>query len=219
MNDDFRRFFYRETVRRSGVADGRVIRRTGVGDEYAHVRVLIHPLARGQGNVLAWNAESNIPAKFASFVIQGLQAVMTRGAPGGFELTDVHASVESGSYHETDSNGTVFKEAAEKATEQALRQAQPVLLEAVVSITVSIPEEFTGAVQETVNACGQVMHTMTVDDGMVSLTAEFSATQAGTFIEQVLTITQGRAHIGIVISGFVEARSGPEPPEDWEAVT
>ena len=102
LNDGGSRFFYRETVRRSGVAEGRVIRRTSVGDEYAHVRVLIRPLTRGQGNVLAWNAESSIPAKFASFVMEGLQVVPTSGTAGGFEITDVHASVESGSYHETD---------------------------------------------------------------------------------------------------------------------
>jgi elongation factor G len=189
MNDGLGRFFHRETVRDSGVADGRVQRRTGSGDEYAHVRISVHPLRRGQGNVFAWNAGSNIPAKFAPLVMQGIQAAMTSGVLAGFETTDVHASVESGSYHETDSNPAAFREAAEKATAQALREAQPVLLEAVVSCTVSIPGEFAGIDQVTVNACGEVIQNLLVDEERVSLTANFAASQAGNFIAQVLAAT------------------------------
>lgn len=103
MDSGLNRSFFRETVQRSGTGEGKVVRQRGGIAMYAHVRVSVHPLDRGQGVVFAWNAGLNIPAKFAPAVSQGVHDVMRAGVLARFELTDIHASVESGSYHEVDS--------------------------------------------------------------------------------------------------------------------
>jgi elongation factor G len=149
--------------------------------------------------------------------MQGIQAALSGGVLGGFEVTDVHVCIEGGSYHDSDSNDLVFKDAAEKATAKALRLAQPIILEALVATTISIPEEFTGSVLETVHACGEAIQTMQVEGAATSLAANFAASQAHKLVAKVLTSTQGRANLSMVILGFIESK--PEPPEDWAVVT
>src|SRR5437763_2386575 len=144
MSSSLDRAFYRETIRNSGLGEQKIIRPRGRSGEYAHVRVSVHPRDRGQGIAIAWNAGSGIAARFAPSVLQGVQAALNSGGLHGYELTDLYASVEGGSYHDGDSNVDVFREAAEKATLQAIGDAGPVLLEATLSVTVAVPEEFVG---------------------------------------------------------------------------
>jgi elongation factor G len=79
MNNGLNRFFYRETVQDSGIGEGKVIRQRGGFGVYAHVRVAVRGLSRGQGTIFAWNAGLNIPAKFAPAVSQGIQDAMNAG--------------------------------------------------------------------------------------------------------------------------------------------
>jgi elongation factor G len=123
MNSGLNRSFYRETVQDSGVGEGKVIRQRGSSGVYAHVRVEVRPLNRGHGTVLAWNAGLNIPAKFVAAVMQGIQDAINDGVLAGLEVTDVCAAVEDGSYHEEDSTADAFREAAEKAVKEAIRQS------------------------------------------------------------------------------------------------
>src|ERR1700687_5695667 len=141
MNEGLNRLFYRETVSGSGVADGKVVRDHGSFAEYAHVRVAVRSLSRGQGTVFAWNAGSSFPAKFVPAVAQGVEDAMNAGELAGLQITDVHVTIEDGSYHDIDSTANSFREAAEIATREALRQAQPLILEALALVTVSAPEE------------------------------------------------------------------------------
>jgi elongation factor G len=149
MNNELNRFFHRETVRDSGVAEGKVIRQRGGIGVYAHVRVAVDALVRGHGNVLSWHAGLNIPAKFASAVAHGVQDAMNAGVLAGLELTDVHVSIEDGSWHEEDSTSDAFREAAEHAVAQALRQAHPLILQSVSSVSIIVPTELAARVQAT----------------------------------------------------------------------
>jgi translation elongation factor EF-G len=115
-------------------------------------RISVFPSAqRGQGLVFVWNAGLNIPARFAHCVAEGVRTAAQTGGLG-LPLTDLVVSVEDESYHEADSNAAAFKETAEKATAKALRQVQPVLLEAVASVTITAAEQFAGAVRGSVNS-------------------------------------------------------------------
>jgi elongation factor G len=217
MNNGLSRSFYRETVRDSGVADEKIIRQRGGMGVYAHVRVAVHALSRGQGTEFAWGAGLNIPARFASSVIQGLQDAMDSGVLAGLEMTDVHASIESGSYHEEDSTADAFREAAEKATAEALRRAHPIILEALSSVSITVPEEFIAAVEATVASYhGQVATTQS-ETPLQSVKARLPASHAGDLIAELLRISDGHARISIAPAGF---RPKPEPPdtiEQWVA--
>src|SRR5579863_1644672 len=154
MNDGLNRFFHRETVRDSGSADGKVVRQFGNQGVYAHVQVTVAALTRGQGKVLAWNAGPNIPAKFAPAVLEGIHGATNAGVLAGLELTDIHISVDDGSYHDVDSTMDAFREAAGKAVAEAIRQARPLILEALSKVTVSVPAKFIDVVEARMNSCG-----------------------------------------------------------------
>jgi elongation factor G len=176
MNSQFNRRFYRETVAGSGAGEGRVICHRGGRDLYAHVKVAVHALGRGQGRAFAWNAGTGIPARFASAIAEGIENALNAGVMEGFEVTDVQMSVEDGSYHDVDSTEATFREAAEKATTDALRQAHPLVLEAVVSVRVDAPEGRT--------------------------TKIVPASQAASLIGELLEASGGRANIEWTEAGF-----------------
>jgi elongation factor G len=217
MNDGLSRSFYRETVQNSGVGDGKIIRQHGGIDLYAHVRVAVHALRRGQGTEFAWQAGLNIPARFASAVVQGLQDALNSGVLAGLELTDVHASVENGSYHEEDSTADAFRDAAEKATAEALRNAHPMILEAVASVSITVPKEFMGVVMAAVSSHYGQVGTVRSETPLQSVTADLPASDVNNLISELLRTTEGQARISSATAGF---RPRPEPPdtiEEWVA--
>ncbi len=211
--------YYRATVMRYGVGERRILRQAGGFDEYAHVRVSVVPSSNGSGNALSWHAGSHIPAKLAGFVIDGAATALRKGIFGGIAFVDVCATIETGSYHESDSNGPAFREAAESATAQALQRADPVLLEAVVAIIASVPEEFTGVVQSSVAAYNEVIQDTAADDRIVSLTANLAASRVHSFISEVLENTQGNARFSLRIINFVESEPSQGAGDDWAALT
>jgi elongation factor G len=213
MNDGLNRSFYRETVQNSGVGDGKVIRQRGGIGVYAHVRVAVRALDRGDGSVFAWNAGLNIPAKFVPAVSQGIQDAMNAGVSAGLEVTDVYASVEDGSYHEGDSTADAFREAAEKAATEAVRQARPVILEALSLVTITVPANFVETVEETVVLHGGEARETTSEAPSRTLSASLPASNVSNLIAELLQISDGHASISSRSAGF---RLRPEPPDTVE---
>jgi elongation factor G len=220
MDSKLSRFLYRETVRDSGGGDEKIIRRDGTGHVYAHVRVTARALNRGKGTVLAWNAGPNIPARFASAVIRGIQDAINNGVLAGLEVTDVQVSVESGSYHEEDSNEDAFREAAGKATTEALRQAHPVILEALALVTAAVPSELVSTVEKTVLAHGgKTSPTSQPDAALSSISTNLRASQVPELLADLLEATEGRAHITSAIVGFQPRPEPPDTIEQWVALS
>jgi len=217
MNNELNRLFYRETVRDSGVGDEKVIRQRGGVGVYAHVRVAVHALRRGQGKVFAWSAGLNIPARFVRAVAQGVQDAMNAGILAGLELTDVHATIEDGSYHEGDSTSDAFREAAGKAVAQALLQAQPLILEALSSVAVTVPPGLVAAVEATVASYGG--QTTRSEVPSQAITFSLPASNVDNLIAELLQITDGRARISSASAGFRPRLSPPDTVEQWVART
>jgi elongation factor G len=212
MNEGLNRHFYRETVRGSGVSDGKVMRQSGGVGVYAHVRVAVRPLNRGQGTVFAWNAGLSFPAMFVSAVAQGVEDALNAGELAGLQITDVHTSIEDGSYHDIDSTANSFREAAEMATREALRQAQPIILEAWALLTISVPEVLIPAVQNAVYLHGGKINRSPLDVKPPVL-ARVPASLANDLIAELLEISEGRATISTVADGF---RPKDDPPDTVE---
>jgi elongation factor G len=213
MNDGLNRSFYRETVQDSGVGEGKVIRQRGGIGVYAHVRVEIRALNRGQGTIFAWNGGLSIPAKFAPAVTQGIQDAMNAGVSAGLELTDVCASVEGGSYHEEDSTADAFREAAEKAAAEAIRQAGPVILEALSLVTIAVPADLVKAVDATIALHRGEASATPSETPSRTLTASLPTLSVGNLIAELLQISDGHASISSCSAGF---RPRPEPPDTVE---
>jgi elongation factor G len=217
MNIGLNRSFYRETVQDSGAGDGKVIRQPDGISVYAHVRVAVHALNPGEGTVFAWNAGLNIPAKFVHAVSQGIQDAMNLGVSAGLEVTDVYASVEDGSYHEEDSTADAFREGAEKATAEAVRQARPVVLEAFSSVSITVPVNIADAVAATVTSHGGESRATASETQSRTLTANLPASNVSNLIAELLRISDGLARISNRIAGFRPRREPPDAEEKWVA--
>jgi len=212
-NDELNRLFYRETLQGSGVGDEKVVRQHGGIGMYAHVRVAVHALSRGEGTVFSWNAGSSIPAKFAPAVVQGVQDALQDGVLAGLEVTDVYASIENGSYHEEDSTTHAFKEAAEKATAAAIRQARPMILEAWSLVRIVVPAEFVAAIQAMVISRGCQTEAIGSDSSPQAITAKMPTQDVNDLIAEILRASDGQSNISVASAGF---RAKPEPPDTVE---
>lgn len=217
MNSGLNRFFFRETIRESGVGEGKVIRQRGGIGVYAHVRVEVRAMNPGEGTAFAWNAGSAIPAKFAPAVIQGIQDALNAGVSAGLEVTDISASVEDGSYHELDSTADAFREAAENAATEAIRQARPIVLEALSAIIVNVPVKFAETVEARLAPHGGRIRPTPSEISSRSFAASPPASNVSELIAELLQLTDGTARISSRSAGF---RPRPEPPdtiEQWVA--
>ena len=138
---------YRETVRREAEGEGRYVRQTGGHGQFGHCKVRIAPAEPGEG----YSFESKIvggviPKEFISPIDAGIQEASQSGVVGGFEVVDFKATVFDGSYHEVDSSEVAFKIAGSMAFKDALKKADPCLMEPMMKVEVIIPEQYLGDV-------------------------------------------------------------------------
>ena len=215
MNDGLNRSFYRETVRDSRSADGKVVRQRDGKGEYAHVQVTVRGLTRGHGTALAWNAGPNIPVKFAPSVLEGIHLAMNTGVLAGLELADVHISVDDGSYHDVDLTKDAFREAADKAVTEAIRQARPIILEALSKVTATVPEKFIDLVEARMKSRGATTKTASSETAFQILAVTIPTLDVNNLIVEVLENSEGGARIVVRSAGFGPRPEPPETVEQW----
>jgi len=138
---------YKETIRKKATAEGKFIRQTGGRGQYGHVVIDVEPLERGQGFVFE-NAIVGgiIPKEFIPSVEKGVKEAMQSGVVAGYPVVDVKVRLFDGSYHEVDSSDIAFQIAGSIAFKEAMKKADPVLLEPIMEVEVETPEDYVGDV-------------------------------------------------------------------------
>jgi len=138
---------YKETIRKIAEAEGKYIRQTGGRGQYGHCFLRVEPKNRGEGyefeNEIVGGA---IPREFIPAVEKGVKEAMENGVLTGFPLVDMKVALFDGTYHEVDSSEIAFKIAGSLALQAAVKQANPVILEPIMKVEVTTPEEFMGDV-------------------------------------------------------------------------
>ncbi len=152
---------YKEAIRKSVEVEGKYIRQSGGRGQYGHCWLRITPLERGKGfefeNKVVGGA---IPREFIPAIGKGAEEVVQNGALAGFPIVDVHVAVYDGSYHDVDSSEMAFKLAGSQAMKDGILMADPVLLEPVMKVEVTVPDEYMGDVIGDLNSRrGQVLGT------------------------------------------------------------
>ena len=138
---------YRETIRKAAKAEGRYVRQTGGNGQYGHCWIEISPVAAGEGYSFSNDTVGgSIPKEFIAPIDAGIREAAKNGPLGGFEVVDFHVSVYDGSYHDVDSSEVAFKIAGSMAFKAAMAKADPVLLEPIMKVDVTVPEEYMGDV-------------------------------------------------------------------------
>lgn len=144
---------YKETIRKPAKAEGRYVRQTGGHGQFGHCWIEIAPQEPGKG----YEFESRIvggviPKEFIAPIDQGIREASASGCLGGFEVVDFKAAVVDGSYHEVDSSEVAFKIAASMAFKEAMRKADPCLMEPMMKVEIIVPEQYMGDVMGDVSS-------------------------------------------------------------------
>ena len=138
---------YKETVRKKVDQDTKYKRQSGGSGQYGHVKITVEPNESGKGyefvNAVVGGA---IPKEFIPAVDAGIQGALQSGVIAGFPVVDVKVTLYDGSYHEVDSSEMAFKIAGSMAFKEAMRKADPVLLEPIMKVSVIVPDEYLGTV-------------------------------------------------------------------------
>ncbi|OGY18853.1 MAG: translation elongation factor G [Candidatus Chisholmbacteria bacterium RIFCSPLOWO2_01_FULL_50_28] len=138
---------YKETIRQTTEAEGKYIRQSGGRGQYGHCFLRVEPKNRGEGYEFENKVVGGkIPREFIPAVEKGVKEAMENGVIGGYPLVDMKVTLYDGTYHEVDSSEIAFKIAGSMALQTAVKQASPVLLEPIMKVEVTVPEEFMGDV-------------------------------------------------------------------------
>jgi elongation factor G len=144
---------FRETIRKHAEAEGKYIRQTGGSGNYGHCWLKVEPNEPGKGYEFINDIKGGVvPKEYIKPIDQGIRGAMELGILAGFPMVDVKVSLFDGSYHEVDSNEMAFKFAGSIAFKEAARKASPVLLEPVMAVEVTVPEEFMGVIIGDINS-------------------------------------------------------------------
>jgi elongation factor G len=184
---------YKETIRKKARAEGKFIRQTGGRGQYGHVWIEIEP-NRGKGyEFIDAIVGGVIPKEFIPAVDQGIREAMQNGIIAGYPVVDVKVTLFDGSYHEVDSSDLAFKIAASIAFKEAVKQAEPVLLEPIMEVEVVTPDEYLGDVIGDLNSRrGRIEGINMRKDGQVVKALVPLAEMFG-YATRLRSITQGRA--------------------------
>jgi elongation factor G len=211
---------YLETIRKQTEAEGRYIRQTSGRGNYAHVKVRLEPLEPGSGYQFANEiADDTVPPYFVEPVSLGIQEAMKGGVLAGHEMIDLRAVLFDGSYHVEDSNKMAFMIAASMAFKEAARRASPVILEPVMLIEVSTPEDFVGTVMGDLSSRRGRIEGMEhhVDSQLICAIAPL-AEMIG-YAKHMRSITQGRASCSMRFARYEVAPHRGESGGDEVGVT
>ncbi|MBQ8073182.1 MAG: elongation factor G [Clostridia bacterium] len=144
---------YKETIRKAAKAEGRYVRQTGGHGQYGHCWIEIEPQEPGKG----YEFESRIvggviPKEFIAPIDQGIQEAAKAGAIAGYEVVNFKANVYDGSYHDVDSSEMAYKIAASMAFKEAVRKADPCLMEPMMKVEIIVPDQYLGDVMGNVSS-------------------------------------------------------------------
>ncbi|MBT8335335.1 MAG: elongation factor G [Gemmatimonadetes bacterium] len=186
---------YRETITRPAEGRGRYKKQTGGRGQFGDCKIRLKPLQRGDGYEFINSIKGGvIPGKFVPSVDRGIQESAARGIVAGYPLVDFAAEVYDGSYHAVDSSDIAFKIAGSMAFQQVAQDAGPKLLEPIMEVEVTTPEEYMGDVMGDINQRrGRVMG-MDSADGRATITARIPESELYKYANSLRSMTQGRAH-------------------------
>ena len=183
---------YKETIRKEASVDEKYARQSGGKGQYGHVKINIYP-NKDKGYEFVNNIVGGaIPKEYIPAVDQGIQGAMLSGVVAGYNVVDVKVELYDGSYHEVDSSEMAFKIAGSMAFKNAMKKADPVLLEPIMKVTVITPEEYLGDVIGDLNSRRGMIQSMEADNGVQRVIAHDPLSEMFGYATDMRSKTQGR---------------------------
>ena len=185
---------YRETIRKTVEAEGKYIRQTGGRGQYGHVFIKMEPLEPGKG--MEFENEivgGTIPREYIPAVQKGIEEAKESGVLAGYPVVDFRISLLDGSYHEVDSSEMAFKIAGSMAFKDAMRKAEPIILEPVMDVEVVTPEDFMGAVMGDIQSKRGKIEGMELRGLVQIIRSKVPLSEMFGYSTNLRSMTQGRA--------------------------
>lgn len=200
---------YKETFRSKAKVEGKFIRQSGGRGQYGHVWVEFEPLERGQGFVFENKIVGGVvPKEYVPAVQAGIEEAMQNGVLAGYPLIDVKATLVDGSYHEVDSSEMAFKIAGSLALKEAGKKCNPVLLEPIFKIEVTVPEEYMGDILGDINSRRGRIEGMEARSGAQVIRGYVPLAEMFGYATNLRSRTQGRGSYSMQFDHYEEVPAG-----------
>jgi len=197
---------YKETITMPAKAEYKHKKQTGGHGQYGHVLLELEPLPRGSGREFVDKVVGGrIPKNYIPAVEKGVNEAVQEGVLAGYPVVDIRARVYDGSYHPVDSSDICFKIAGAGALRKGLSQGQPILLEPIMNIKVTIPEDFTGDIIGDLNTKRARVQGMEPGGGTNVIEAQVPLAEVLRYAIDLRSITQGRGSYTVEFSHYEEA--------------
>lgn len=196
---------YRETFRAAAKVEGKFVRQSGGRGQYGHCWVEFEPQEAGTGFVFESKVVGgSIPREYIAPIQAGIEESMKNGVIAGFPLVDIKATVVDGSYHDVDSNEMAFKIAGSMALKAAKEKCKPVLLEPIMKVEVTVPEEYMGDVMGDLNSRRGRIEGMDSRHGAQVIRAKVPLSEMFGYSTTLRSRTQGRGVYSMELSHYEE---------------
>ena len=196
---------YRETIKGNADVDNKYARQSGGKGQYGHVKIRVSPNEPGKGyEFINSVVGGSIPKEYIPAVDAGIQGALQSGVLAGYPVVDVKVELYDGSYHEVDSSEMAFKIAGSMAIKEALRKANPVIMEPLMKVVVVVPEQYMGDVIGDLNSRRGQIQGMEARNGVEDINALVPLAEMFGYATDLRSKTQGRGNYSMEPSHYVE---------------
>ena len=199
---------YREAIRKAVKAEGRFVRQTGGKGQYGHAVLTLEPLERGAG--FEWESKivgGAVPREFWRAIEAGVTEALAGGVVAGFPVIDIKATLIDGSYHEVDSSEMAMKIAGSMAAKDGVRKADPAILEPIMKVEVTAPEDYMGDVIGNLNSKRGTIDGIDERGSSRMIQAHVPLAEMFGYATELRSMTQGRATYSMEFSRYAEVPS------------
>ena len=196
---------YRETIRKSVEVEGKHVKQSGGKGQYGHCKIRLEPLEPGQGyQFVDETVGGSIPKEYIQPVNNGIMEAAKVGPLAGYELVDFKATVYDGSFHPVDSSEMAFKIAGSLALKNGALKAEPVLLEPMMKVEITMPEEYLGDVMGNVSSRRGTISSIEIRNGVQVVNAFIPLAEMFGYATDLRSRTQGRGNYSMQFDHFAE---------------
>ena len=196
---------YKETIRKTVKSEGKFVRQSGGRGQYGHCWIEMEPREPGAGYEFVNKIVGGVvPKEYIGPIDAGIQEAMNTGVLGGYPVVDIKCTLYDGSYHEVDSSEMAFKIAGSMAFKDGMRKADPVLLEPIMKVSVTVPEDYMGDVMGDLNSRRGRIEGMEARNGAQVINCNVPLSEMFGYATTLRSRTQGRGVFTMQISHFEE---------------
>ena len=203
---------YRETISKVTQAEYRHKKQSGGHGQYGHVLLRLEPMDRDQG--FEFGSEivgGRVPREYIPAVEKGIVKTMEEGVVAGYPVVDMKAVIYDGSYHDVDSSGMSFEIASSQALRKGMADANPILLEPIVKLTINVPDAYTGDVMSDLNGKRGRILGMNPEARYTVIEAEVPHSEVQRYAQDLRSLTQGRGNYRFEFDHYEPVPQNLEP--------